>query len=151
MSYMSRLYGIAKHPIAHEVIETAEVMGAGYGLGYLQGRYRERSMVMGVPVDLLAGVAGKGLAIAATAFGGSKGAKLAPHLNNIGVAGLVSYAHTHGVGAGSKKAGVKRLLVQEKDMDKVRKVLPDATVLGAIPQAPHGDMLSSRDLESLAR
>ncbi len=152
MSYLDRLYPGKKHGtvprLIHEAVETAEFVGASYGFGYLQGRYREKASVLGAPADLVAGVAAKVVSLGLSLWG--KGEMLSPHVNVLGNAGLAAYFHTHGVGAGSQKAGIKRILVHESDVAKVKKVLPDATVLGAIGKAPHGDMLTPDMIQSLA-
>jgi hypothetical protein len=132
-----------------QAVPTATYAGASYGFGYLQNRYRDKASVMGVPADLLAGVGFKALAIAGTLLG--KGRKFVPHLDTVGNAGIGAYFHTLGAGHGAQKSGVKRVLVSDGDVKKVLAVSPNATVLGAIPKAPHGDYLSAQELANLAR
>ncbi len=143
MGYMNRLLsGGKKSGAVHEVVETVEYAAASWGFGYLQGRFRERASIGPVPADLGVGLGLKILALAGNILG--KGGKVLPHMHLIGNAGIGAYMHTHGVGAGSQKSGVKRLLVNAADVAKVQKILPDVTVLGAIPKAPPGDFLICR-------
>lgn len=152
-SYLDRLYPGRRHGTGHEVfkaaLDVAEYGGASYAFGYLQNRYRERASVMGVPLDLAAGAGLTAAALLCDLKGWCSG--LVPIVRNVGHAGVGAYFHTMGAGHGAKASGVKRLLVHEKDVGKVKAVLPDATVLGAIPRAPHGDFLSASELAALAR
>jgi hypothetical protein len=148
MSYLDRIYRGRKH-IVSEVVETAEYAGASYGFGYLQNRYREKASVMGVPADLLAGVGLKVVALGCEILG--TGRAIAPHASIIGNAGVGAYFHTLGAGAGAKAAGIKRILIPEGDVEKAKKALPNATILGDLGKAPHGDFLSIDELAKLAR
>lgn len=142
--------GVA-HTVGGEVLDLAVYGVASYGLGYLTGKYREKSLLFGgrVPLDFAAG-------LAFTALGGymgwsGHGEAFAGLVGDVGKAGIGAWAHTHGVGDGTKASGVKRLLVQEKDLAKARAALPDAVVLGGIPPAKHGAFLSPERLQDLAK
>lgn len=150
MGYLSRLKSRGFVPkVMHQAIEIGTFAAASYGFGYVQSRYREKAAIKGVPADLATGVALKIIGLGCDILG--KGKSLQPHMNNVANAGIAAYFHTMGSGKGAKASGITRLLVQSGDVDKVKKVLPNATVMGAISPAPHGDFLSAKDLASLAR
>lgn len=131
-----------------KVVESVEYGAASYGFGYLQSRYR--ASVMGVPVELLAGVAGKALVLGGEMMGlpSSKFGKVLsvamPHVDVVANAGIGAYFHTLGVGHGAKAAAA---LPAGKAPTKAL----GTTVLGAIPKAPHGDFLSAAELAEMAR
>lgn len=130
------------------VVEVAEYAAASYGFGWMQNHFRDRASLFGAPADLIAG----GVLTAASLFGGKYlHGGLHRLVDTVGKAGLGSWFHTMGAGKGAQTSGVKRVLVDAKDVQKVKSVLPKSTVLGEIPKAPHGDFLSSRDLANLAR
>lgn len=124
-----------------KVVESVEYGAASYGFGYLQSRYR--SSVMGVPVELLAGVAGKALVLVGGEMMGLLPAVM-PHVDVVANAGIGAYFHTLGVGHGAKAAAA---LPAGKAPTKAL----GTTVLGAIPKAPHGDFLSAAELAEMAR
>jgi hypothetical protein len=150
----------------HALVEAAAPAAMIGGFGYVMNRYRDKSsmhvpVVGNVPVDLGAGVLG----LAMTTFGLTS---LLGRVTGIGfikrhastidklagavaTAGLGSYAHTYGAGLGGKHSGVTRVAVDKKDVARIKAAVPNATVLGEIPAAPHGDFLSSEDLRKLAR
>jgi len=150
----------------HALVDAAAPAAMIGGFGYVMNRYRDKSSVHApvignVPVDLGAGVLG----LAATTFGLTSllgrmtgigfikrhAHKVDKFAGFVATAGLGSYAHTYGSGLGGKQSGVTRVLVDKKDVPRVRATMPSATVLGEIPAAPHGDFLSSADLRNLAR
>jgi hypothetical protein len=150
MSYLSKLHsGAKKVGLMHELVETGELVGGVAAFGYLQNRYREKASLWGVPADLAAGAVLKVAVLGCKYFGKFK--RVCPHLDNLGNAGLAAYAHTLGAGYGAQASGVKRLLISEADVAKAKAALPNATILGDIPKAPHGDYFSSRDLADMAK
>ena len=146
---MSVLAKLKKAGLVANAVETAEFAGASYAFGYLQNKYRGKAQMFGVPADLLAGVAFKAASLGSHVFG--VGHALAPHFDIIGNAGVGAFFHTLGAGHGAKASGVKRLLVGDADLEKIKKVLPNPEVIGAIGKAPHGDFLSASELAALAR
>jgi hypothetical protein len=155
-SYFDRMLpgsaGSRKHEAGKEVLDLVEYSGASYVWGYLMHRYGERASKWGVPADL-----GGGLLASAAALGlglAGYGGGLTPLIGNVGRAGVGAFCHTLGAGHGSKKSGTTRMRLDAKDADKAQKALAAAgvktTVFGAIPQAPHGDFLSTRDLRQMA-
>ena len=155
MSYLSKLYpgrkGSKGHAVFNALTDAAVIPAMAYGFGYVENRYRERASVQGVPVSAVAGAAGVAINLAASLFGVRQLRGVAGIAGEIGTAGLASYFHTLGAGKGADHSGVKRVLVDGKDMNKLKSVLPQSTVLGEIPKAPVGDFLSSSELAHLAR
>jgi hypothetical protein len=155
-SYLDKLYpgkkGTFTHALTHTVADAAIIGGASFGFGYVQSRYREKAAVMGVPADLAAGIGMSALAFLGEWYGvGGVVGALRHTTKLIGLAGIGSYCHTLGSGHGAQASGVKRIAVHAKDVGKVKSALPNSTVLGQIPRAPHGDFLSPSQLEALAR
>lgn len=146
MSYLSK----AKHIVMgakHELVEGAEYAAAMGAFGYVQQRYR--AGVMGAPADLVAGALAKVAAIGLDYYG--KGRKFHPYLDLVGNAGLGSYFHTVGAAMGAQNSGMKRIMVKDSDLGKVKKAVPDATILGAIPKATKVNFMSAAELAALAR
>lgn len=143
--------GTVAHEAAGEVIDLAVGAAASFGFGYLTGKYREKTLLFGgrVPLDfgvgMLLSVGSVALEVAGVGDGLSGLAK------DIGHAGVNAWAHTHGVGAGTKASGVERVLVQKKDLPKLRAAVPSSVVLGSTGQAPHGKFLSPERLTQLSQ
>lgn len=156
MSYLDKFYpgkkGTFIHAATHTVADAAIFGGASYGFGYVQSRYREKASIMGVPADLAAGVGLTALSFLGDWYGVRGVARGLLHTTKmVGLAGIGSYCHTLGSGKGAQHSGVQRIAVHAKDVGKVKSALPNSTVLGEIPRAPHGDFLSPAQLEALAR
>lgn len=135
--------------VTNKVAEAVEYGVASYVYGYVQSRWREKASVAGIPADLVSGVVFKAASIAADLWGGKSLMKAAPHANVLGNTGIGAFFHTFGAGHGAQSSGVKRVLVKESDLPKLKGM--NVTVLGAIPKAPHGDYLNSRDLAELSK
>ncbi len=98
----SRALGFARRLGAHRdkadkavevLVSAAEVGGASFSLGLIQGRYGGVEIV-GVPLDLGAAIVLHGLAFIGV------GGKLSHHLHNFGDGALATYLATLGRGAG---------------------------------------------------
>lgn len=146
MSYLSKAKSIVRGA-KHELIGGAKYSAAMYGAGYVQNKYRVGAY--GAPADLLVGLGSKLAAIGLDYYG--KGRKYLPHLDFVGNVGLGSFFHTMGAAMGAQTSGVKRLLVKDSDLKKVKAVVPDATILGAIPKATKVNFMSAAQLANLAR
>lgn len=121
--------------------------GASYAFGYAQNRYRERASLFGVPADLLTGAVLTG----ASAFG-LLGRGAIGHLgHDVGKAGIGAFFHTLGAGHGGTASGLTRAVVPKGDVHKLKAAVPNATILGELPKAPHGDFLKPNDLSVLSR
>ena len=88
-----------------------EVSGASFGFGYARGRFATADgefAVMGVPPDLLAGVALHGLG-----FLGAFGKKYSEHAHNLANGALASFLSTKGVqfGIEGRKEPLRRPVV----------------------------------------
>lgn len=83
-------------------IQTVEVVGSTFGFGVLRGRYADPDTgeweIMGVPPDLLAGIALHGAALLG-GFAGQRG-DFAMHAHNLGDGALASYFFTKGAQLG---------------------------------------------------
>ena len=148
MSYLAKLQRASKKVgLLHNVVETAEYVGASYVFGYAQNRWREQASIKGVPADLAAGITLKAASLVLDLIG--KGHNVSSHINVVGNAGLGAFFHTMGSGHGGEKGGVKRLLVSSADAERVKKL--GVTVLGDLGKAAPGAYLSARDLHAMAQ
>jgi hypothetical protein len=152
MSLFQRLHQekAGKAGVVPYAVKATEVALASAGFGYVQNRFRSAS-VGPLPIDLAAGLGLSGLVAGAKFLGKGGDGALMTIAGRFGVAGLAAFAHTWGAGYGAQASGVRRLLVSAADLPKAKAALPNATILGDIPKAPHGDFLSSSDLASLSR
>lgn len=156
MNYLEKIYpgrkGSFTNELARTAVDAAIFGGASFGYGYVQSRYREKASIMGVPADLAAGVGLTALSFLGDWYGvGGVVGGLSHTTKMVGLAGIGSYFHTLGSGHGAQKSGVRRIAVHAKDVGKAKSALPNSTVLGEIPKAPHGDFLSPAQLDALAR
>lgn len=131
----------------HALGEGIAYAGASYGFGYLQNRYRERAQIMGVPADLAVGMVAKVAAV----FGGRYLKGFHGVVDTVANAGVGAFFHTMGSGHGGRASGLKRFVVPASDVDKVKKAIPSATILGEIPRQTQGAWLSTKDLAELSR
>lgn len=142
--------GSAAHEVVGEVIDLGVGAGASFGFGYLTGKYRDKTLIAGrVPLDLGVGLALSLGSVALDLTGTLSG--FSGLVKDVGRAGVGAWAHTHGVGAGTAASGIKRALVEDKDLAKLRAAVPNAVILGATGAAPHGAFLSSARLNELAK
>lgn len=147
--YLNRLELHRGRSLMGEAIHTAEYVGASFAYGYVQNRYRDKASVAGVPLDLGLGAALKLGSIVAHMAGFS--GLLVDQADLVGSAGLAAHFHTVGAGLGAEKSGVTRVIADKKDVPKIKAAAPSSTVLGSIPRAAHGDLLSPAQLAHLAR
>lgn len=96
--------GTAKHGVGGFLVDKGERYGAAYAFGWIKGHYRERAMVRGMPVDLVAGAAFLGGSVLLNLFTGGR-SHLADHAERFGDAGLMSYLNTMGTAKGASMAG----------------------------------------------
>lgn len=128
---------------------------AGEAFGYIHGRYREKAAVkiLGrtIPINLLAGIAGKAAAVAGAAMSRGEPAWI-HHVNAIGDAGLTTYFFADGVARGTKKAGRKIYLLDQGAAAPANLGgLRQTDVVGEIPPAVGGAFLDLEELQQLAR
>ena len=89
------------------------------GFGFVKGYYREKSLIRGwLPTDLAVGVGATLLGAIAQVVsrGGVRPglvASLAPHLDSLGDAGVMSWANSIGAAWGAKKSGRQVLVLNE--------------------------------------
>lgn len=77
------------------VVQTTEIGVAAFGMGVLRGRFGESLNVMGIPVDL-----GAGVLLHVLGFMGAAGKQYDEHLHNFGDGMLASYLTILGAGIG---------------------------------------------------
>lgn len=133
-----------RNTVGSKVSEAVQYVAANAALGYAQGRYRAKAGT----IALVTGVLGKAVAL----LGAYKGRASATYAeaNLLGNVGFGAYAHAWGAGKGATAAGLSRMVLPSHDVDRAKKMFPDATVLAGVgPKAPHGDWLSHADLKSL--
>jgi hypothetical protein len=117
------------------IVDKGERYAGAAAFGFIKGYYREKAMIRGIPVDLLAGL---GLTLGSLVLNiGSRGMSgLAPHLNAVGDAGVMSYLGSMGASWGAKKSG--RTVYVLNPGAKVPVIPPGLTAVGALPQAVAG-------------
>jgi hypothetical protein len=117
------------------LVDKGERYAGAAAFGFIKGYYREKAMVRGVPVDVLAGL---GLTLGALLLNmTSRGMSgLAPHLNAVGDAGIMSYFGSMGASYGARKSG--RTVYVLNPGAKVPAIPPGLTAVGALPQAVAG-------------
>lgn len=115
------------------VTDKVERYAAAAGFGYIKGAYREQAAYRGVPVDLLAGAAATLGAVVLEAIGSGR-SSLAPHLNAVGDAGIMSYLGSMGAAYGAKSSG-RTIYVLDKGAKKPSALPAGLSAVGAIPQA----------------
>lgn len=118
-------------------VDKAERSAAAFGFGYIKGYYRDRAMVMGQPLDLVAGVGLTALGAVLSMASNGKSA-LAPHIERVGDAGLASYFNSIGAAMGAKAAGTQVQVVKGLDSH--------VSILGEIPPAVHGSYLTADEI-----
>jgi hypothetical protein len=91
------------------VVDKVTRYGATAGFSYVKGRYREKALIKGQPVDLVLGSGAMGLAVVSELLLGGLGSST---LNRIGDAGLQSYIGSRFTALGHKHAG-RKLYVSE--------------------------------------
>ena len=82
------------HETVEHLVRTAEVATSAFALGVVQGKYGKESVIMGVPIDLGAGLAAHLAAIMGI------GGHMAPHLHAFGDGALACYLSTLGMATG---------------------------------------------------
>lgn len=119
------------HHTTRTVVRTAEVSGAAFAFGLLQGRLpATKQKVLGVPVDL-------GSAVLLHVFGfAGLGGDYSGHLHNLGDGVLASYTNKQGILLGSEMA---------------KKAALKAGVSGALEDGLEGESLSDEDMANINR
>ena len=143
------MHHIDAHPVRGifaEGVHTAEELGAGYVLGQIHGRYREKAEIRGVPITAAVGFGAKAAALLGSwlGFGGMS------HLNAIGSAGLTTWLFSKGVSHGTEAAG-RKVYVLDKGAAVPAGLPAPTTVLDDLPPAAPGSFLNRAQLLHLAR
>jgi hypothetical protein len=154
-SAMSVRQGSSLHSgrsLAALAVDKGEKYAAAAAFGFLKGYYREKAMFLGQPVDLLAGL---GLTVAGAVVNMySEGrSNIAPHLERIGDAGMMSYFNSMGAAYGNKAAG-RVVSVSPAGAMLPRGATPVLgelpSVIGEIPPAVAGAYLTADEIARFA-
>lgn len=86
------------------VIDKTERWGGAAGFGYMKGYYREKASFHGQPLDKLIGFGLVAAAAGLEVWTGGR-SKLAPHLNAVGDAGVMSWLGSKFTGMGGRHSG----------------------------------------------
>lgn len=132
--------GTAKGGLGGFLVDKGERFGASYGFGWIKGHYREKAMVKGQPIDL---VAGAGLLAASVALNLMSNGRsdLAEHLERVGDAGMMSYLNTMGASKGASMAGRQVMAIGPSKTPG----LPRTTAMGMVPPVDPGAVFLSAD------
>lgn len=140
----------------HQALGGAALSGlTGLGIGFAEGRYRKK--LFGLPAGAVVGLAGTLGFLGIDLFLPSRGKvtrfvhSCAPVLRDMGRVGLGTFTYAAGVGMGAGMGVGDSALaaVNKKDLPALKKAVPNAVIVGAIPPAPRGNWLSQRDLQAL--
>lgn len=157
-SFMTKVMA-ARHHLPHGtaprggwkgvLLDKGERYGAAFAFGAAKGYYGERFIWKGHGIDLWAGV---GLTLGsavmrAWSYGGSR---LAPHMERIGDAGVMSALGTLGASWGLSKAGrTVAVLTPGKNVRPGTRAM-GGYAIGAIGPAPSGPFLSAEEIANYA-
>jgi hypothetical protein len=120
---------------------------SGFGIGYVRGRYRDKTIGRHAPV--LAALIGKAAAVATTLLdrrSSAVGRIAAGAFDSVGGAGLALIGAEQGLKYGNKAAGVQAIVVQANAIPAGAKQVS----MGALPPAPDGEALSWNQLMQLS-
>lgn len=130
------------------LVEKGERYGSSFAFGFIKGYYREKAMIKGMPVDLLAGAGMTLAACVLEAYSGGR-SKIAPHLHAIGDAGMMSYINSVGVSMGTKQSG-RKIYLLEKGAAAPAGIKEAEHILGELPPAVGGPFLSADEIAKFA-
>ena len=141
--------GVANNGVAGFLVDKGERYAGASLFGFLKGYYRDKAMVRGIPVDVLAGGA---LTVVGAILSGLSGgtSQLAPHLNRFGDAGVMSYLNSRLAGYGMKKAGRSVYVLDGTAPGALPAGMKKVDMLGAIPAAMGGAYLSADEIAKYA-
>jgi hypothetical protein len=92
------------------VIQTTEVGVAAFGMGVLRGRFGESLNLLGVPIDL-----GAGVLLHVLGFMGAAGKQYDEHLHNFGDGMLAAYLTVLGAGIGDSMSAAPKKTIKVGD------------------------------------
>lgn len=124
------------HSVVHTAVRTAEVGGAAFGIGMLQGRLpANKQKLMGIDISL-------GSALVLHTFGyAGLGGDYAAHLHSFGDGALAAFLNTQGIKMGAEWA--------KKAADK--KLKSGTKVSGELGDGVNGQSLSDDELAAIQR
>lgn len=128
---------------AANVLATAEVVGAAFGMGYARGYFGEKAVILGMPIDAATGLLLHGVAYGLGFAGGRTAKFVAANLHNLANGSLATWAASSGAALGIKKLEE----VQQNTQQQPVPPAPPKTVtagdmwaFGAQPQFPSTQM-----------
>lgn len=89
--------------LAANVLATAEVVGAAFGMGFLRGYYGEKAAILGLPIDAAAGLLLHGIGYGLGFAGGRTARFVAANLHNLANGSLATWGAAAGAQLGLKK------------------------------------------------
>lgn len=131
------------------LINKGEKWGGSFFWGFAKGYWREKTVVRGIPLDLLVGGALTVLSAGLTIATRGK-SRLAPHLDALGDSGVMSFWNSWGAAWGTKKSG-RQVFILDEGKAPPSPLPPglhrEQAVLGEIPpiQGEHS-VLSDEDI-----
>ena len=141
-------HGTAKGKIAGVLVDKGERFGAAFGFGALKGYYGEKFLYKGHGLDAWIGGGALLLSAAAQAFSGGR-SELAPHLERIGDAGVMSALGSLGAAWGMDHAG-RSVAVLTPGKNAAGALPGKKTIVGHIPPAVAGNYLTADQIAAYA-
>lgn len=128
------------------VVDKGERYGAAAAFGAAKGYYGEKFIWKGHGADLWIGGAALALSVGLEVFAGGR-SKIAPHIERIGDAGMMSAISSLATAWGMGKAGRSVAITSPGKNAK----LPGRQVVGGIAPAAPGAYLSANDIANFAQ
>jgi hypothetical protein len=113
--------------IATNVLATAEVVGAAFGMGFVRGYYGEKAVIFGLPIDAASGLLLHGIAYGLGFTGGKTAHFVAANLHNLANGSLATWAASAGAQLGFKKSADAQ---QQKEPAPQQQPAPQQLVSG---------------------
>lgn len=139
-------HGTAPRGIKGVLVDKGERYGAAYALAFSKTYFGNKFIFQGQGADLWIGVLSMlGVVAANVGIGGSTLSRLAPHLERIGDAGIISAVSSLGAQYGMKKAGLQANLLPASPGGK-KAIKGDDDILGMVPGSDASAFLSDSQM-----
>lgn len=142
-------YGVDGHGVMGFAVDKGERYAAAWAFGAAKGYWREKAVWKGAGMDLWLGGALTLVSAGLQVFSYGR-SRVAPHLERLGDAGIMSYLNSVGAAWGNKKAG---RIVQVIEGGRTLPSLPvhsgvigEQDAIGAIPPAMGGSYLTAEEI-----
>lgn len=140
-------HGTARRGLIGVAVDKGERYGAAFAFGAAKGYYGEKFIWKGHGLDLWTGLGLQVLGIGANVLSGGRSA-LAPHLERVGDAGIMSAIDSLATNWGKEKAG--RVVAVISPGKNASRLPGKQAVVGAIAPAQAGPYLSAEELARYA-